>query len=101
MKRLGYLGTIGKQVQMAAVSQPPPKNPEPVTVPEVIQIVEIPTIESEPVTVPEVEIPTIEPEPVSEPELELPPIQFQDEERYASPPILASIVSLHTESFSE
>jgi len=88
MKRLGYLGTIGKQVQMAAVSQPPPKNPEPVTVPEVIQIVEIPTIEPEP-------------EPVSEPELELPPIQFQDEERFASPPILASTVSSHTESFSE
>ena len=99
MSNLGYLGTLGKKVQQ--VASPVVKKPE-----EVIQVVEVPIVpEPEPVEVPTV--PEPEPEPiqvveipiVSEPEPE--PIQVEDEEQCASLPVLASIVSSHTESSSE
>lgn len=95
MQRLGYLGTIGKQVQSAVVPQPQPKNIEPITD---IQVIEVPVFVSEP-----------EPEPESEPELALPsipqpepePIPSPIEEQCASPPVLASTTSSRRESFSE
>ena len=90
MNRLGYLGTIGKQIQKAVETKPVVvPEPEPVQVVEVPVVVPEPEPEPEPVQV--VEIPTIEPEP----------IQAVIEEQYASLPVLASTVSSHTESFSE
>lgn len=97
MSNLGYLGTLGKKVQQ--VASPVVKKPE-----EVIQVVEVPIVpEPEPVEVPTVPEPetiqVVEIPIVSEPEPE--PIQAEDEEQYASLPVLASIVSSHTESSSE
>ena len=93
MSNLGYLGTLGKKVQQVAA--PVVKKPE-----EVIQIVEVPIVpEPEPV-----EVPTVpEPEPIQV--IEVPTVpesnQAEDEEQCASPPVLASTVSSHTESSSE
>ena len=100
MNRLGYLGTLGQKVQTAALQQPQTKNPESQPL---VQIVEIPTIVlPEPEQPQIVDIPTIVlPEPEDEDEPEPEPIQFPSEEQYASLPILESIVSSHTESFSE
>lgn len=96
MNRLGYLGTLGKKI--AATKKEPivaaPISEQPTSTTLELQVVEVPIVLPEPIQI--VEVPTIEPV------IEVPPIiQFQGEELCASLPVLASIVSSHTESFSE